>query len=352
MLAESGFGLTPAAADRIVLATFNEVGYKCVVGKGQHEIGDVVFFIPPEAVLPTEMAEELDVAKYLRKGRVCTVRLKGVYSEGLIIDQRPEDLEAILKWETPPRDVKGGSVFPSMPEELVPMGFDKFYDIPNLQNDPSLLREGEPVWISEKAHGTNARCGWHLRPDTCEPWFYIGTHSKVLDNRPEGIDEAKRHARHHVEVLEWARDQLLSYFKVEHLLGVTFYGEIYGPGIQHLHYGANEPELAVFAAQRDGEWYIGKGDLHDLLCPDDCLEKTGSSLIDWPPFESARYGGLAWALEKAEGLNRRGESALAEDNGDRNIQEGIVITSVLNPNRMVKVINPAYLTTKGRTERH
>ena len=76
-----------ANADALDIARFNEAGWQVVVKKGSVAVGDKVFFMPPETVLPRELSEALGVTKYLQKGKVKVVRMRGVFSEGLIADK-------------------------------------------------------------------------------------------------------------------------------------------------------------------------------------------------------------------------------------------------------------------------
>ena len=61
-------------------------GWNCIIQKGQYAEGSLVIVATTDAVIPQDLSDELDVTNYLRKGgRVRTVKLRGVYSECLII---------------------------------------------------------------------------------------------------------------------------------------------------------------------------------------------------------------------------------------------------------------------------
>jgi len=71
-------------ADAIELALVS--GWQAIVQKGQYSNGDLVVVATTDAVIPAELSDTLNVTNYLRKGgRVRTVKLRGVYSECLII---------------------------------------------------------------------------------------------------------------------------------------------------------------------------------------------------------------------------------------------------------------------------
>jgi RNA ligase (TIGR02306 family) len=64
-------------------------GWNCIIKKGEYKAGDLVVVATTDAVIPQELSDEMNVTNYLRKGgRVRTVKLRGVYSECLIIPIR------------------------------------------------------------------------------------------------------------------------------------------------------------------------------------------------------------------------------------------------------------------------
>ena len=71
-------------ADNIELAIVN--GWHAITKKGQHNVDEQVIIATTDAVIPLSISDELGVTGYLRKGqRVRTVKLRGVYSECLIM---------------------------------------------------------------------------------------------------------------------------------------------------------------------------------------------------------------------------------------------------------------------------
>jgi len=71
-------------ADNIELATVG--GWNAITKKGEYKVDDLVVVATTDAVIPKELSDQLGVTNYLRKGqRVRTVKLRGVYSECLIM---------------------------------------------------------------------------------------------------------------------------------------------------------------------------------------------------------------------------------------------------------------------------
>jgi len=61
-------------------------GWNCIIKKGEYKVDDLVVVATTDAVIPVELSDAINVTNYLRKGqRVRTVKLRGVYSECLII---------------------------------------------------------------------------------------------------------------------------------------------------------------------------------------------------------------------------------------------------------------------------
>ena len=167
-------------ADRLEIAMVG--GWKSICRKGELQAGQKVVFFPPDSILPPALAEDppagrLGVAKYCsllprnEQGvrppgyRVKAARLRGQPSFGLVmaLDRSRGDLDwpadtdvaefyGIEKWE-PPLKCEAGDSAPEHP------WFPKYTDIEHYANYPTAIADGEEVVITEKIHGTNARCG-------------------------------------------------------------------------------------------------------------------------------------------------------------------------------------------------
>jgi hypothetical protein len=139
-------------SDNLDTIQFEELGWQAISQKGLRQVGQKVWFIPAETVMPFELSEELDVTKYLSKGRVKSVRLRGNRSEGLIVEPEKVEpyLDHLLKWEDLPSETMGGDAIKAGD---IPLWFHEFYKMPNILNEPNSFQLGELVWYSEKIHG-------------------------------------------------------------------------------------------------------------------------------------------------------------------------------------------------------
>jgi hypothetical protein len=158
----------------------------------------------------------MNVTNYLRKGqRVRTVKLRGVYSECLIIPityilqgvKRVEgadvmELLGIFKYEPPVKQITLGSGRTIRFTENE--AFNVYYKFPNQKNVPEMFNEEDYVQITRKIHGTNARYAILKKPKItmidkikkylsskfgiggdkwkwCEYEFYVGSHNVLKD---------------------------------------------------------------------------------------------------------------------------------------------------------------------------
>ena len=127
-----------------------------------------------DAMIPQKLSDEMNVTDYLRKGqRVRTVKLRGVYSECLIIPlafapvkgksgdyfegKDMMELMGISKWEPPAVQVQLASGRKIRYHQNP--NFHVYYKFPNSKNVPDIFSNGDDVQITRKIHGTNARYG-------------------------------------------------------------------------------------------------------------------------------------------------------------------------------------------------
>ena len=107
-------------------------GWECVVKKDEYKMGDSVIYVPPDTLVPDEIAEKYNLRNYLvgrNKDRVKCIRLRGEMSYGLILPNE-ENLSVgtdvtekydFKKYEPPLRTMAGDAA-PSDPL------FDRFTD--------------------------------------------------------------------------------------------------------------------------------------------------------------------------------------------------------------------------------
>ena len=275
-------------ADNIELAVVN--GWFCIVKKGSHSIGDLVVCATTDAVIPLEISEKLGVTNYLRsKERVRTIKLRGVYSECLLmpIDLIPknkreygEDLMNVLKiykYEPPARLITLSSGKKRKYHENP--NFYIYYKFPNFKNVPNIFDEYDYVEITRKIHGTNARYGI-VKKSKLSLWdkikkffgfnlgwgeyeFVVGSHNVEKGSDTQGFYDTN--VWYDIEKKYDIKNKLWNLVKKNISIkgndtsigsGFIIYGEIYGKGIQkNYEYGLDDIQLCIFDVEINKKYF-------------------------------------------------------------------------------------------------
>ena len=350
-------------AERLELATVK--GWQCCVQKGYWQAGDKCVYIPVDSVLPPAVEGVLfgPASKVkLSKSRVKTIKLRGAISQGMVADLADFDhlgvteAEAvgtdlaerlqITKYEQP--EEKGSTPPSGKPRAKQNPLFRKYTDLENFKNYPGVFQEGEEVFITEKIHGTNFRCGWlPYAPSTL--WkrvlkflnlapqyeFVFGSRNVQLQDKGNewtGFYESNVYAK------------IVEQYDLRKILqpNEVAYGEIYGDSIQkNYRYGCDEgqQELVLFDLMVNGEYlnpeqFFNWADRNDL--PTVPLLYSG-------PYNEATAKMLA-----------TGDSIL---HTEQHTKEGIVIKPAMDAvtymgRKVLKLINDDYLLRDDTTDFH
>ncbi len=347
-------------ADNIELAVVG--GWNCITKKGEQKAGDLVMITTTDAIIPFELSEKMGVTNYLRKGgRVRTVKLRGVYSECLIIPithipfmenyYEGKDMMYtmnIYKYEPPVKQIQlanGRKIrYQDNPN------FHVYYKFPNLKNVPGMFTEEDTVEITRKIHGTNARYGivkktklsiWDrlkislakkVKPEWkwAEYEFVVGSHNVEKGSDSQGFYDTN--FWYEIEKKYDIKKKLWDYVKSTTMEpeigdGITLYGEIYGAGIQkNYDYGLKEIEFVGFDVKENGEYL---DPINSKLLIKDILRL--------PYVEILYFGKWSQFVQDSFVFNNFIE-------GTKVPEEGIVIKYVTGERQKVaKVINPDYL---------
>ena len=270
-------------ADNIELAMVG--GWQAITKKGEYEVGNKVVVATTDAVIPIQLSDLMEVTGYLRKGqRVRTVKLRGVYSECLLIPFKylaPKSLEnnvneghdmmkmlGITKYEPPVKMVEMSVGGRKVKYHQNP-NFHVYYKFPNLKNVPDLFTEEDKVSITRKLHGTNARYGIVRKKklsilDRIKKFFgnkwvefdYVyGSHNVEKGSTSQGFysTDVWRTVAQEYDIQEKLWNYVKKYFTPERLgSGIVIYGEIYGHGIQkNYEYGLTDIRFAGFDVEID-----------------------------------------------------------------------------------------------------
>lgn len=197
-------------------------------------------YIPPDSLVDVNREEFswLKDDKHPTEYRVRAKKLRGIVSFGMLVkapdgSKVGDDVTKILgvKHYEPELSISTGGDW-----DKAPNVYTSKYDVDTLRKYRSLFIEGEPVLITEKIHGANARyvfvddrmcvgtrTGWVKESDK-SPWW------KALKNHPE------------IETFCTSNP------------GYILYGEVYGQ-VQNMKYdAAGTCKFAGFDIMKDGIW--------------------------------------------------------------------------------------------------
>lgn len=267
-------------ADKLVILELNSVkgrlAYRVVDRVGRNA-GDIVAYLSVDTVVPTSRPE-FKFLKDRQDGankdyfRIRAARLRGVYSEGLVVDAPfgfviGDSLKDHFEVTYHNPDVGGGNLTgptPPKPKNDWRRNVVPEYGVVSLKKVPFLFDRLQPVAVTEKVHGTNFRFGWALKKHGLWPKYewIIGSHRTFKsDNRPLWTRIVDKVLGRSPKVSSWYGNDIWSEVAAKAGLreesreyqGIVFYGEIYGvtydgKQIQSLTYGRTTPGLLLFDA--------------------------------------------------------------------------------------------------------
>lgn len=341
-------------ADNIELIVVG--GWNAITKKGEFKEGERIIIATTDAVIPEKLSEKMGVTSYLRKGtRVRTVKLRGVYSECLIIpaeyakqqyltegQDKMEEL-GITKYEPPVKQIQLASGRKIKWRDN--QNFHIYYKFPNLKNVDGMFNETDAVQITRKIHGTNARYGI-VKKSKLGFWDKVKKFFRIAD---EWIDYEYIYGSHNCEKgsdsqgfystdvwrtiaeREDIKEKLWKYVKYKGVdcigEGIIIYGEIYGAGIQKNYtYGLEDIKFTGFDIKVNGEYL-----------PVNPAAYAISGVLGLPHVQILYTGPWNQEVQDSFVFNNFIE-------GTKVPHEGIVIKEISGDRKKVaKVINPEYL---------
>ncbi|MEK7269866.1 MAG: RNA ligase (ATP) [Planctomycetota bacterium] len=191
-------------------------------------------YIPPDSLVPADRPEFAFLAPKAKGGRarIKVARLRGVVSQGLLVPAKPgwaegqdvADLLGVTHYDPPEPFSTGGE------DEPPPEGNRPVYDVENWRRFRHLFRAGEPVLVTEKIHGANARYAFVDGRMRC------GSHKNWKKEDPTGLNVWWKALKVAPAVEAFCRAHP----------EITVYAEVYG-AVQDLKYGTKPGEVRVAA---------------------------------------------------------------------------------------------------------
>ena len=240
-------------------------GWQAITKKGEYTVGDKVVVATTDAVIPVALSDLMQVTNYLRKGqRVRTVKLRGVYSECLLIPFKylaPKALEKNVEEGHDMMEILGVTKFePPVKQIQLASGkkiryqnnpnFHVYYKFPNLKNVAGMFTEEDRVEITRKIHGTNARYGivkklklsfwdkvkkfFRIADEWIDYEYVYGSHNVEKGSDSQGFysTDVWRTIAEKYDIERKLWDYVKSWGLPEVGDGVVLFVEIYGAGIQ------------------------------------------------------------------------------------------------------------------------
>ena len=360
-------------ADRLSLCKvrdFITVAGKLEDGSPRYKKGDLIVYCPEGSVIPEYLLKQGFWDDKNGKGgltgslgnRVKAIKLRGVLSQGIMFPTlKVIDLilSAHISNEHESKIVNSGDdvseflgitkfepVIPAaMNGDLLNLGTENTlnFDIENLRKYPNVLQDGERVVVSEKLHGTFC-CVAYIRDidnvDLYQNKLFVaskGLGSRGLVFKFNNVNQQQNiYTKMAVELGLF--DKLKHYAEQVNVKKCFLLGEIFGQGVQDLHYGM-KPTFKAFDL-----WAQYDNDRGGFVSSDNKKFIFRQEAIDQVPILYEGPYSRAVIDSLVGGLTSLGES---------HIKEGIVITPNEERNDseigrvILKHISAEYLTRKG-----
>ena len=349
-------------ADRLEMAVVE--GYRCVVGKGDFQSGDLAAYIPEDSIVPDDIIKDLGLEGRLSggaKNRVKAVRLRGELSQGLLYPLTGKRLRENKPWRNwfcaligwgrrewregdDVTDVLGLKKYESpIPVHMRGPGWRSGstvkFDIENIKKWTKIFEPGEQVVVTEKMHGT--WCCLGLNVDKGPIVSSKGNSARGISFKI-GVDDDEKWANVYINAWkEWGD-------KVEELSGrfeasVYVLGEVFGKGVQDLQYGEQKPVFAAF------DIYVGEPGEGRYLNPDEFSHVVKDV---FPTVPVIYQGPFDWH-KVPEWTN--GKTLWNPEFNSNHIREGCVVRPKKEEicrigRKILKSVSADYLLRKGGTE--
>jgi len=351
-------------ADRLSVAKIYD--WMVVIQKDLYKVGQPIIYIPVDSILPVDLEEKLfppDSKIKLTKSRVKSIKIRGAISQGMIVDlhhtglvidkncKLEEDVSSILqvkKYE-PAKESLPSKLNVKKSKKQSNRYFCKYTDIENIKWYNNLFTENEPVVMTTKLHGTNARYGWvpfdanTLYRKILKFFGFLPKWQFVWGSHNVQIHDKSEHKGFYEEDVY---SKIFRQYNLDAKIpeGYVVYGEIVGDGIQkNFNYGCARGEYKLYIfdimfVDEDGTHkYLDHWDFIDMA---ERMELPVVPIVYVGPFNINQANILV------------GQNPLSNETN-----EGLVIKSInekISPigRKIVKMINPDYYLLKNGTEFH
>ena len=276
-------------ADSLELAFVD--GWQVIVKKGELKEGDLILYFEIDSVLPQEIEQRIfppDSKITLKKSRVKTIKIRKMYSQGLIVPistfsdfkfkiKEGEDVTKILGVEKYEEPIKKTSILyvKKQKKKYENPNFHKVRKPDNIKYFPDLFI-GKQVCITEKLHGTSFVAGWVKRPnhsffDKIRIYLFgkyefcyrsmnvqLQKRDSILDGILKKLGIRKERGYYQKEINVNVYQEAVEKYDLKNKIpmGYEITAEIVGDGIQtNYNYGCKKDErkMICFGVRKNGE---------------------------------------------------------------------------------------------------
>lgn len=354
-------------AERLEVATV--YGFQVIIPKNTYEIGSKIVYIPIDSILPNNVETLVfgpDSKIKLNKSRVRQIRIRGLASQGMIVN--PLSLRSLIKLdgvnlETDLSSILGITKYepeekgpaqtlgkPGSRKALAHPSFQSYNGLGNIKWFPDLFKDGELVVVQEKLHGTNARAAkLPYRANTLlkkiKKYFgFSPAYENLYGSNRVDITNSNGYSGFYGDDIYGNVFKKLNAFSRLDANEIVF-GEIVGPGIQKGYaYGLKEHKFVLFDVKK-----VNSDGSQEWLDPEAVKTyaiQRGFEMV--PELYSGPYN--------KEFIQTLSTGASAFDSTEK-VREGAVVKakegySVDGNKKALKMINEAYLDNKDNTDNH
>lgn len=349
-------------------------GFQVIGGIDSYKAGDKVIYVPIDSLLYNSTITNLifppDSKIKLRDKRVRQIRIRGVYSQGLLI--KPELLEPVFGsnwWKNIELETDLGAMLeiikyepPQYKNGMTSNGarlrdkanenarFHRYGGLTNIKWMPDWFTEGEEVVVQEKLHGSN--CRFSIQPTAVNTtWRRVLKWTRMLPKQEYcyGSNNVQLQQRNNYtgfygeDVYAQAVKSCDGFNKLK--LGETAFGELICEGIQkNYHYGKKTPHFVLFDVKVTGE-----DGSQTFLSPNEVEAFARERGFDFVP--------VLYKGPYNKDLVERLVTGFSPYYPEHRIREGIALKAVKDYDNMgqkkaLKLINPAYLADETNTDEH
>ena len=336
-------------------------GFEVVTQRGKYKVGDRVIYLPPDSVITPELEAILfppDSKIFLNNRRIRAIKIRGQISYGMIVDSSKVNIDYVIanvsKYEPPAASIPAHMGVKTSKKISNP-NFTKYTDIENFKYYDRVFQDGEPVYVSEKLHGTSFRCGWFKNEPTTlwkkalnflgllQPYeFCWGSRTVQIQGKVLG---------HKGYYDEDVYTKMVNQYNLKSVIpkGFGVYGEIVGDGIQKNYtYGCKQGEHKLYVYDisiETPDHPFAKNRWLNFEEFDNMIVQMGLTPVPnlyVGPFDASVIN-----------LLRDGDSTV----GGQPVREGVVIKSLVEEfaacgRKALKYISDAYYLQKDGTDFH